>query len=565
VTVASIDGIPRSQLREQRVLVRIDAGNEANLRDSLATLGYLCESGARAIIATHCTEQSDALRFDAVVDWLTEQLHRAVSPLTDWQDNAGLDAILHMGAGEIKIVEDLAAEPGEATGDDALAEKLARLCDIYCNEAFALSHEIRASTVGVARKAKLAVAGLAFKRELLRLERLLGVPEHPLHTLLGGELSRQKLLLAEAIARRSENLFVAGAMCLPFLVAKGLLLHNPAVDAEMVSIADRIMTDAHDNKRDITLPVDYTVVDKATFERLKQGERFVFGPPVEIVKKEDLRPNQVICDIGDITRWAWRESLRPARTVCWHGPLGICEFEPFREGTRFLATEFNNRTWPDLHRSVMCGSRLTASLREMGIATEHIGYLTTAGRTALHYLAGRPLPAVEALSQAAELSRQSVRILIPLDGSETDISALAVAAKMATRESEIFLLHVRRGPDEEQFPDLLHALSKAERFAQQIESERIFMRANAILATRGLVSIDQVTVQGDPAEMILRYGKRWRVGLIALTAYGTRVIDDARHVINHATSAVLVARLGSAVTLDKEASGENLRRRTREV
>src|SRR5918994_3062483 len=170
MTVASIDTIPPKELEGQSVLVRIDAEDEAKLRDSLPTLALISEAGARVAVATHCGLGPDAPTADAVGVQLSEFLGRAVGKLNEWKGEAGLRAVSHLSAGEIMVIENLAFDAGEAAGDDRLADALAQLSDIYCNDAFALSHEVRASTVGVAKRTKRAVAGLAFERELGRLE-----------------------------------------------------------------------------------------------------------------------------------------------------------------------------------------------------------------------------------------------------------------------------------------------------------------------------------------------------------------------------------------------------------
>jgi len=140
--------------------------------------------------------------------------------------------------------------------------------------------------------------------------------------------------------------------------------------------------------------------------------------------------------------------------------------------------------------------------------------------------------------------REPLRILIPLSGADSDASALHVAAEMAPRDAEFFLLHARSGPDEERYPDFKRA-SEAERFECGIETERIFARANAILASRGLISAGQLVAQGDPEEIILRVANRMAAGLIVLAA------GAARRVIDHAACPVLVAEPGVAVRLAK--------------
>jgi phosphoglycerate kinase len=473
---------------------------------------------------------------------LSEQLDRPVGKLDDWKDEAGLAAVSHLAEGEIVLIENLAFEDGEVAGDDKLAEALGRLGEIYCNDAFALSHQIRASTVGVAKKAKRAVGGLAFERELSMLEAMLGQPRNPSLALLGGEVSRDKLLLVEEIVRRADRTLIAGQLVFPFLVAQELLLSSAAVTEEMVTIAERIMREARDNNRSINTPVDFTVVDKATFERLSRGEPVPPAPPLLNVGEKEIEPDQIICDIGKATRWAWSDWFSASKTIFWHGPVGISEIDLFCDGTRFLATELANRTWPTVHRRVVCGSSLVSALRRIGFPTERLRHVTYAGRAALHYFAGRPLPAVDALSQTSEQRSRPSRILIPLNGSDRDLSALHAAADVVARDAELLLLHVRRGPDEEQYPDLAAGLSETDRLERRIESERIFARANAILAARGVLSTHQLAVQGKPTRMILRYAQRTGAELIVLVATGALATLGARRVIEQATCATLVAR-----------------------
>lgn len=543
MTVASIDTIPPEELKGQPVLVRIDAEDEVKLRDSLPTLAFLAEASARVVVATHYGSGPDAPRLDAIGVRLGELLGRPVGKLDEWKGEAGLRAVNRLGEGEIMMLENLAFEAGEEAGDDGLADTLSKLADIYCNEAFALSHEVRASTVGVAKRAKRAVAGLAFERELSTLEVKLGEPRlRPSLALLGGEVSKDKLLLVEQIARCSDRTFVAGQLALPFLIARELLLSSPAVTEEMVSIAQRMMAEARADKRVINTPADFTVVDRKTFERLGRGEPVPPTPPLLNVTENEIGPDQIIADIGKVTRWSWSDWFGPSKTIFWHGPVGISEIDLFCEGSRFLATEVANRTWPALHRTVVCGTSLVAALRRIGFPTERIRHLTHAGRPALHYFAGHPLPAVDVLNQADKAKAKPSRVLIPLNGSDRDTSALHAAAEIVARDAEIVLLHVRSGPDEEQYPGLIGILSAAERLERRIESERIFARANAILATRGLLSARQVAVQGKPTKMILRYAKRTAADLIVLVAKGTLATFGARRVIDHAPCATLVAR-----------------------
>jgi len=397
--------------------------------------------------------------------------------------------------------------------------------DIYCNEAFSLSHEARASTIDAARKAGLAVAGLAFEREFNQLEAVVADSQHPVVTVLGGELSRDKLLLVEEIARRSDRVLLGGELCIPFLRSKGIPYDTPLVTDEMMQIAERIVTEAHNDKRFIITPTDFTVADEANFRRLSRGEPFALEPPVRDVREDQLRRGDIIGDIGPITRWSWSDIFHLSRLLFWHAPLGIFEIQLFSKGTRFLGAELAAYS-DEGHRAIVCGNSLVAAIQGTGFPGKINQHVTAAGRAALHYFAGRPLPAVEVLRIKGRGRAEPCRILIPLHGKDSDTSIVKAAARMATHDAEIFLLHVRAGFDEEQYPDLAATMTVPERYKRRVESERLFAQANAVLASHGLVSAGQSTAQGKPAEVILRRATRIRAEVIVLAAGAQRIMKD---------------------------------------
>jgi 3-phosphoglycerate kinase len=163
-----------------------------------------------------------------------------------------------------------------------------------------------------------------------------------------------------------------------------------------------MLSAAKDDKRQIDLPVDLMTVAREDLARMKAGYRFATRSHVSHTLARELRRHQVICDIGETTRWAWSGRLGFARTIFWHGPLGIGEIKPFDEGTRFLATQIANRTWPGMHKTIIAGGSLRALLGEMRDIADRLDGLTMADRAALHYFAGCPLPASASLKRAVE-------------------------------------------------------------------------------------------------------------------------------------------------------------------
>jgi phosphoglycerate kinase len=270
---------------------------------------------------------------------------------------------------------------------------------------------------GAAHKAARSVAGFTLERELSLLSEALDNPRRPLLAILGGELSEERLAMAEAIARRSEVLLLGGELCLPFLIAQGRGEGRREVPEKMVQLARRMLSAAKDDKRQIDVPVDFMTVAREDLERMKEGFRFATRSHVSHTPAREIRRNHVIGDIGETTRWAWSGRLGFARTIFWHGPLGIAEIKPFDEGTRFLATQIANRTWPGMHKTIIAGGSLRALLGEMGDTADRLRGVTTADRAALHYFAGFPLPTIGSGKRTAGSNADNPpHAVAPLDG-----------------------------------------------------------------------------------------------------------------------------------------------------
>ena len=386
-------------------------------------------------------------------------------------------------------------------------------CDIFCNEAFSLSHEVRTSTIDIAKKARVAVAGFQFERELRQLEAVLAALESPVIAFLGGELSRTDLLLVSSISRRADRAFIGGELCVPFLRAKHVRCASHSVTGEMIDWAGKIMEDARQEKRFIFTPEDFAVLNEGEFKRFVHGQPFVLDPPVRYVKGDELNVDDVICDIGPVTQWIWSDYLGSARTIFWHGPLGITEWQAFAEGTTFLANALAGQA-DSLHHGLVCGHSLTSFIRRAQISRRIMRYFSSASSAALHYFAGEPLPAVEVLNERSHGRPKPRRILIPLNGTSRDAALIDTGAQLIPPDTHVFLLHVRQGFDEERYPDFVAAMTAEERYQRRVESEAIFARANAMLAEHGFIATAQIAAQGKPHEIISRYANRLRAEMV---------------------------------------------------
>ena len=311
-------------------------------------------------------------------------------------------------------------------------------------EAFSLAHQVSASTVGAPAAARLAVAGVQFERIFEDLRAILSDPERPLVAILGGALSLNKLLLAERIAARADTVLVGGELALAFHKAEGLPVGAASVPDVAAEAAARVLRDM---KAKLLTPQDYLTADARGAGRDISASLFE-------EEADSLRPEHLAVDIGIHTRRSWSECLPPSRTVLWHGPLGICEVAPYSEGTLFLAEEIARRTWRHLHKAVICGESLTGFLLTRGFPPGKVDCFSPAGTSILHYSAGHPLAAVEALRLSALKPETRSVVLLALSGDTDDVRLAEFAGGWFPETSSIHCIYVEPGPDQDRTPTL---------------------------------------------------------------------------------------------------------------
>ena len=443
-------------------------------------------------------------------------------------------AVGRLRDGEALMLGNLAIEPAEQENEPEFARFLADLCDVYCDEAFSLAHEVRASTVGVASMARLAVAGFEFERAREILDAVLDRPARPFLAAFGGSLSIAELLLLESIAARADVTLLGGEVCLAFLKAAGASIGAAAVPDEAVAIADRILADGRTWNRTMLVPRDFMTVDSTdpglAGRSLREGYT---SASLRYTDADSLGPTDIAADIGIDTRRSWGEQLASARTVFWHGPLGICESPPLAEGTLFFAHEIASRTWPGLHRTVICGELLAAVLRGANFSPARVDYLSPAGPAILHYAATRPLPAVEALRLHSR--KRTPVVLLVLSGTDEDRAVTAFAANWFPAACAIRCIYVQRGLDEDSYPDIYLARPINEVLAEGRRADQIFGRAEAVLAGYGLIPADRVLVHGNQAERVIRRACELRADVIV-----TRKTSDIDKLVANSPHRVLV-------------------------
>jgi 3-phosphoglycerate kinase/nucleotide-binding universal stress UspA family protein len=552
------------ELAGRILLVRIDAAVPIGVDERfwnekfdpvLPTLDYSLSAGASVLILSHvraADERSAAEAQRAIGRHLALLLAKPVNVLDECCGSAVTESIASLKRGAALLSGNLELEPGERQNQPELARFLAGVCDFYCNEAFPLAHEVRASTVGVARLARRSLAGLDFERQASTVALTLDHPAHPFMAIFGGSLSLNKLLLLESISSRADVVLIGGEVSLAFLAADGFPTGAVQVDEELAEAASQILRSMRSSERELLYPQDFVLIEAQELARLGLTKDAIWDPgfnPGSLPASLESRigPSEVACDIGIRTRSAWSERLSPARTIFWHGPLGICELPLLQSGSLFIAEQIACRTWSTLHRTIVCGESLVRTIRGSALPFERIHFLSPAGQAILNYAAGRPLPALEALQHSCskELGRPSV--VLALTGTEDDMPLARDLAKWLPDSAAIHCVLVESKPDEDRYPDIYFGVTKEERLTERYRAERVFARVDAALASQGMTAATEALIHGDPSDKLIQRARELAADLIVLgTSPAARRRYSKEKVIAGAPCDVLVMRLEGA-------------------
>ncbi len=385
-------------LRDRRVFVRVDfnvplgadgeVSEDARIRAVLPTLHHARTHGARTmIVASHLGRPKGgpeprfslapvARRLGALLGETVPLAGDCVGPAVERQATG-------LPRGGLLLLENLRFHAGEEANDPAFAGALARLGDVYVDDAFAAAHRAHASTEGITRHLRPAVAGLLMKQELTALARIFDAPARPLVAILGGAKVSDKLALISSLLGKVDRLLVGGGMAFTFLRAQGHAVGRSLLEASLVDTARKLLDEARARGVDLRLPVDTVVA---------AGPDAAAGT---VVGSDAIPADLMGLDIGPATVRHFAEGLRDCRTIIWNGPMGVFERAPFAAGTLGLARAVADSA----ALSVVGGGDSVAAVEAAGVA-DRIGYLSTGGGAFLEYLEGRTLPGVAALDDA---------------------------------------------------------------------------------------------------------------------------------------------------------------------
>ena len=377
-------------LKGKRVFMRVDFNvplapggqeitSDKRIRAALPTIRYALEQGAALVLASHLGrpkgKPNPEMSLKPVAQRLSELLGMPVAMAPDCIGEE-VEKMLPK-PGEILLLENLRFHPEEEKNDPEFSRKLARLGDVYVNDAFGTAHRAHASTVGIIDYLKPAAAGLLMEKELEYLEKCTQNPERPCVGILGGAKVSDKIEVIENLLKFADRLLIGGAMAYTFLKSQGKPVGKSLVEDDKLDLAKGLLEKAGDR---IMLPVDHVVV-----EVLEENA------PSEVVT--EIPEGKMGVDIGPATREAYAAVLKTAKTIIWNGPMGVFEKKPFDAGTVAVAKAVAESG----ALSVVGGGDSEKAVKAAGVA-DKISHISTGGGASLEYLAGLTLPGVAALT-----------------------------------------------------------------------------------------------------------------------------------------------------------------------
>ncbi|MBG7619200.1 phosphoglycerate kinase [Herbaspirillum sp. AP02] len=389
------DLVSANQLQGKRVFIRADlnvpqddAGNiteDTRIRASVPAIREAQKAGAAVMVTSHLGRPTEGEfkpedSLAPVAKRLSELLGSEVKLVANWVDG------VEVQPGQVVLLENCRLNKGEKKNSDELAQKIAKLCDVYVNDAFGTAHRAEATTHGVAKFAPVACAGPLLAAELDALGKALNQPARPLVAIVAGSKVSTKLTILKTLAAKVDNLIVGGGIANTFMLAAGLKIGKSLAEPDLVEDAKAIIELMAKRGASVPIPTDVVV-----------GKEFSPTAAATVKAAEDVADDDMIFDIGPQTAALLAEQLGRAGTIVWNGPVGVFEFDQFGGGTETLARAI--AASPGF--SIAGGGDTLAAIAKYHIA-DKVGYISTGGGAFLEFLEGKTLPAVEILLQRAQ-------------------------------------------------------------------------------------------------------------------------------------------------------------------
>lgn len=382
-------------LAGKRVLIRQDLNvpikdgkvtSDKRILASLPTIEHCMKAGAKVMVMSHLGrptegEYSEEFSMIPVGDHMAALLGRDVEMVKDWAEKG----VGPMKDGDLVLLENVRFNVGEKKNDDALAKKMAELCDVFVMDAFGTAHRAQASTHGVAKYAPVACAGPLLAGELDALGKALDNPARPMVAIVGGSKVSTKLTVLESLSKIVDQLIVGGGIANTFIAAQGHNVGKSLYEADLVDTAKKLTADAQSRGGDIPVPTDVVC-----------AKEFAETAEATLKNVSDVADDDMIFDIGPDSAAALADVLKNAGTIVWNGPVGVFEFDQFGEGTKAISMAIAESD----AFSIAGGGDTLAAVDKYNIS-DRVSYISTGGGAFLEFLEGKKLPAVAILEERA--------------------------------------------------------------------------------------------------------------------------------------------------------------------
>jgi phosphoglycerate kinase len=378
----------------KRVFVRVDFNvplehgaitDDTRIRETLPTIRYLMEKGARVILASHLGrpkgEVVEELRLTPVADRLSELLGKPVVKAGEAIGDAVKATVQALSDGDVLLLENVRFYPGEEKNDPELAKSFAELADLYVNDAFGAAHRAHASTEGIAHHLP-AVSGLLMEKELDVLGKALHKPERPFTAIVGGSKVKDKIDVINKMIDIADNIIIGGGLSYTFYKAQGYEIGQSLCDNSKLDLTLEFLEKAKKLGKNFYLPVDIVISDD-----------FSAAANTKIVGVDGIPADWEGIDIGPKTREIYADVIKNSKLVVWNGPMGVFEIEPFSHGTRAVA-----QACAETSAYTIIGGGDSAAAAEKFHLADRMDHISTGGGASLEFMEGKALPGVVALN-----------------------------------------------------------------------------------------------------------------------------------------------------------------------
>ncbi len=385
----------------KKALVRVDFNvplnehfeitDDTRIRAALPTINRIIDGGGMPILMSHLGRPKDAydekFSLKHIVPHLSELLGREVKFSPDCIGPEAEKRAASLQPGEVLLLENLRFHAEEKKGDEAFAGQLARLADVYVNDAFGTAHRAHASTTIVAKFfPEDKMFGYLIENELKHMDKVLHNPEHPFTAIMGGAKVSDKILIIENLLERVDNLVIGGGMVYTFVKAQGGKIGNSLVEEDKLDLALHLLEVAKEKNVQVLLPVDNVVAD--TFSN---------DAHTKITPTDAVPDGWMGLDAGPETIKQVREVIMNSKTILWNGPMGVFEMEKFAEGTRQVALAIADATAQGAF-SLVGGGDSVAAVNKYNLK-DKMGYVSTGGGAMMEYMEGKELPGIKAIRE----------------------------------------------------------------------------------------------------------------------------------------------------------------------